>query len=81
MTGEVIDADEALRIGLVNCVVPHDKLNEKMMEMARQLVSGHTMAIRSTKKAVNLYIRWMLNQVFDYSCAMEYQCAMDVFKK
>ena len=81
MTGEIIEADEALRIGLVNHVVPHDKLDEKVMEMALELASGHTMAIRSTKKAVNLYIKWMLNQVFDYSCAMEYQCAMDVFSK
>lgn len=81
MTGEVIEADEALRIGLVNHVVPHDKLDEKVMVMAQELASGHTMAIRSTKKAVNLYIKWMLNQVFDYSCAMEYQCAMDVFSK
>jgi enoyl-CoA hydratase len=81
MTGEVIDADEALRIGLVNHVVPHDMLDTKVMEMAQELATGHTMAIRSTKKAVNLYIKWMLNQVFDYSCAMEYQCAMDVFSK
>jgi enoyl-CoA hydratase len=81
MTGEVITAAEALRIGLVNYVVPHDTLNEKVMEMAGQLVGGHTMAIRSTKRAVNLYVRWMLNQVFDYSCAMEYRCAMDVFGK
>jgi enoyl-CoA hydratase len=81
MTGEVIEADEALRIGLVNYVVPHDMLNAKVMEMAQQLAAGHTMAIRSTKKAVNLYIKWMLNQVFDYSCAMEYQCAMTVFKQ
>ena len=81
MTGEVIDADEALRIGLVNHVVPHDQLQEKVMEMAQELAAGHTMAIRSTKKAVNLYIKWMLNQVFDYSCSMEYQCAMEVFGK
>jgi enoyl-CoA hydratase len=81
MTGEVIDADEALRIGLVNHVVPHDQLQEKVMETAQELAAGHTMAIRSTKKAVNLYIKWMLNQVFDYSCSMEYQCAMEVFGK
>ena len=81
MTGEVIDAQEALRIGLVNHVVPHDELDKKVMEMAQQLVDGHKMAIRTTKKAVNLYLKWMLNQVFDYSSVMEYQCAMESWTK
>jgi len=79
MTGEVIDAREALRIGLVNHVVPHEKLDEAVMEMAQRLASGQTMAIRFTKKAVNQYLKWMLNQVFDYSLVLEYQCAMRMF--
>jgi enoyl-CoA hydratase len=81
MTGEVIDAQEALRIGLVNRVVPHEKLDEVVMEMAEKLAGGDTMAIRSTKKAVNLYIKWMVNQVFDYSLLLEYQCAMRVWSR
>jgi enoyl-CoA hydratase len=81
MTGEVIDAQEALRIGLVNRVVPHEKLDEAVMEMARKLAGGDTMAIRFTKKAVNQYIKWMVNQVFDYSLLLEYQCAMRVFSR
>jgi len=81
MTGEVIDAQEALRIGLVNHVVPHEKLDETVMEMANKLVAGNTMAIRFTKKAVNQYIKWMMNQVFDYSLVLEYQCAMNVFSQ
>jgi enoyl-CoA hydratase len=75
MTGEVIDAHEALKIGLVNYVVPHEELESIVMKKAEELAAGNAMAIRSTKKAVNLYIKWMLNQVFDYSCAMEHQCA------
>lgn len=81
MTGDIIDAKEALRIGLVNHVVPHAELDQAVMDMARKLAGGNCNAIRSTKKAVNLYLRWMLNQVFDYSCTMEYQCAMDVWGK
>lgn len=79
MTGEVIDAQEALRIGLFNHVVPHETLDEKVMEMAQTLASGNTMAIQNTKKAVNQYVKWMLNQVFDYSLLLEYQCAMSLF--
>lgn len=74
MTGEVITAQEALRLGLFNKVVPHDELDRTVMDMARRLASGHQPAIRSTKKAVNLYVKWMVNQVFDYSLQMEYQC-------
>jgi hypothetical protein len=51
------------------------------MEMARKLAGGDTMAIRFTKKAVNQYIKWMVNQVFDYSLLLEYQCAMRVFSR
>ena len=74
MTGEILDAQEAYRIGLFNHLVPHDELDQAVMEMAEQLVSGHLMAIKSTKKAVNLYLKWMFNQVFDFACAMEYRC-------
>lgn len=80
MTGRILTALEAKEIGLVNHVVPHDDLDGKVMEMAMELANGHQSAIRSTKKAVNLYIKWMLNQVFDYSCVMEYQCAMEILK-
>jgi enoyl-CoA hydratase len=81
MTGDVIDAEEALRIGLVNHVVPHEKLDEAVMEMANKLVAGNTMAIKFTKKAVNQYVKWMMNQVFDYSLVLEYQCAMNMFSQ
>jgi len=62
----------------VNQVVPHEELDKTVMETAQQLVDGHKMAIQATKKAVNLYLKWMFNQVFDYSCTLEYQCAMNL---
>lgn len=37
LTGEMIDAREAEKIGLVNHVVPHDKLEETVLGMARKL--------------------------------------------
>lgn len=81
MTGRVIEAQEAWRMGLVNHVVPHDELDQKVMDLAQELVDGHKMAIQSTKKSVNLYLKWMLNQVFDYSATMEYQCALSMASK
>jgi len=79
MTGDILDAQEAWQVGLVNQVVPHEDLDRAVMAMANKLASGHGMAIRATKRSVNLYLRWMLNQVFDTSLALEYQCADRMF--
>ncbi len=74
MTGDMLDAEEAFRIGLVNHVVPHEQLMESVRDRARQLVSGSTMAIRGTKKSVNAYLKWMVNQVLDNSMLLEKEC-------
>ncbi len=74
MTGDMLDAREAFRIGLVNHVVPHEQLMEVVRERARQLVSGSTLAIRGTKKSVNAYMKWMVNQVLDLSMHLEKEC-------
>jgi len=78
MTGQVLNAQEAEKIGLVNHVVPHDELESAMMAKANELAAGAQPAIKATKKAVNLYLKWMCNQVFDYSLQAEYQCASDL---
>lgn len=46
MTGEVVDAERALRIGLVTEVVAHDRLLDRAIELAAQIaeVSAPTMA-------------------------------------
>ena len=74
MTGDMLDAEEAFRIGLVNHVVPHEELMETVRNRARQLVSGSTLAIRGTKKSVNAYMKWMVNQVLDVSLHLEKEC-------
>lgn len=39
-SGRMIDAEEALRIGYVSLVVPHDELMEKTREFARQFIQA-----------------------------------------
>ena len=72
---------QSLGLSQLNHVVPHEKLDETVMEMAQRLAGGQKMAIQNTKKAVNQYVKWMLNQVFDYSLLLEYQCAMNLFQQ
>ena len=49
-TGRAIDAEDALSMGLVSRVVPHDLLMEATRELARQLALGPGLAIRLTKR-------------------------------
>ena len=52
LTGEIIDAQEALRIGLVNKVVPKKDLMEVAMKMAQEMASKGPIALRYTKEAI-----------------------------
>jgi 2-(1,2-epoxy-1,2-dihydrophenyl)acetyl-CoA isomerase len=52
-TGDKVGAEEALRIGLVNRVVPGDKLMEETAALAKKLAGLPTRAIGLTKRLVN----------------------------
>lgn len=75
MTGEIIGAHEAERIGLVNKVVPHDELMETVMELARRLASGPALAVRGTKHALNKKLWNDLNLSLDMGLALEERSA------
>ena len=51
-TGDIIGAQEAKEIGLVNRVVPHDELMHATMELAKRLAQGPSLAIGMGKRAV-----------------------------
>ncbi|MGB2695813.1 MAG: enoyl-CoA hydratase-related protein [Dehalococcoidia bacterium] len=71
MTGDLIPAPEAERIGLVNHVVPADQVLPKARELAERLASGPTWAIRWTKASVNKLVRERANLILDTSLAYE----------
>ncbi len=51
LTGKLIDEEEALTIGLVNKVVPEEKLEEATMEMAAGLAAKSPVALQMGKMA------------------------------
>ncbi len=53
LTGDRIDAEEALRIGLVNRVVPRERLLPEAEALARRMVANGPLALRATLEAVN----------------------------
>ena len=50
MTGERLSAEKALQYGMVNYVVPDERLEEKTMELAEKLASYSTSALANIKK-------------------------------
>ena len=52
-SGDFVKADEALDIGLVNRVVPHDSLFEEGLAYARRIASGPPIAYTYTRRAIH----------------------------
>ena len=52
-TGDMIDAQTALRIGLVNRVFPKDQLRDEVMKIAKRMSRVALAALQWNKKAIN----------------------------
>lgn len=52
-TARMVGAEEALTIGLVNEVVPDERLNERVRELAHTIAANAPLTLRATKEAVN----------------------------
>lgn len=73
-TGEDrVSASEALRLGMVNRVVPRDRLDEATLELAEQIAMNEPHVVAATKRAVNRV--W---EVAGFRDAMEANVEIDV---
>jgi enoyl-CoA hydratase len=52
MTGDMLSADEALRIGLVNAVVPHAELLPRVREVATKIATKGPLAVAAVKRVI-----------------------------
>ncbi len=71
MTGDLITADQALEMGLVNQVVEEGEAFNAALALARRLAAGAPFAVQSSKTAVNKFIKQVSNLVLPYSLASE----------
>jgi enoyl-CoA hydratase len=54
MTGDTIDAPEALRIGLADAVCPHGELAAKVKDLAGRIAANGPLAVSEVKRLVHL---------------------------
>jgi enoyl-CoA hydratase len=66
LTGDLIDAQEAYRIGMVNRVVPADVLMSQAKELARKLASKPPLALKMAKDAINIGLNLGLAEGTEY---------------
>jgi enoyl-CoA hydratase len=78
LTGEMVSAQEAHRIGLVNEVLPAEKLIARAEEIARKIIANAPLAIQYCMEAVNQGMNMTLQEglfleatLFSVCCASE----------
>jgi enoyl-CoA hydratase len=69
--GERVSGEEAVRLGLANRVVPGDKLLDEAMGLARRLAALPAVALRGTKRAVNLHLEQAMGLVMETALSAE----------
>lgn len=76
LTGRRIDADEALRVGLVSAVVPEEELMDYATEVAGKIAAQPRLGIRMTKES---YFR-AIDMAWDDAMAMDDWKAFGMFQ-
>ncbi len=71
LTGQVLSAQEALDLGVVNEVLPPDKLMARAWDLAGQLAQKTPLTLRYTREVLNLQLKSLIQQRLPYSFALE----------
>jgi enoyl-CoA hydratase len=71
LTGDLMGADEAERLGVVNHVYPRTQLLDEARALARRLAKGPQIAIQFNKRLANRVLVDRVDGIIDASLAME----------
>lgn len=71
LTGQVINAQEALECGLVNEVLPKEQLLSRAWELARQIMQQPEMNRRYARILLTERLRRQMNELLPYGLALE----------
>ena len=82
LTGDLVSAEEALRIGMVNKIYPQTELLNKTIEMVNKIVSKGQQAIRFALKAVKAVDNISLTEGLNYEASLfALVCGTEDFKE
>src|SRR5690606_11819512 len=65
LTGEPITGAEAAEIGLISEAAPADELDARVAAVAEKIAGGAAIAIRLTKRAINMALRQQLDTLIE----------------
>ena len=73
-TGEMISADEALRLNIVNRIVAHENLEEETFKLADKLAEKSPLAIQFAKKAIYQWSDEEMEHTINYENEVQMRC-------
>jgi 2-(1,2-epoxy-1,2-dihydrophenyl)acetyl-CoA isomerase len=69
--GDILNADDAHAMGLVNRVVPHDELDVTVDEWAKRLAAGPPLALTQSKSMLNKSMGLSMEEALDVEAAAQ----------
>ncbi len=70
-TGDILNSEEACRIGLINRVVAHDTISEEVMNLARRISEKSADALLWTKRSLNRARHMDLKAMLDFEAHIQ----------
>ena len=71
LTGRVLEAEQAYRLGIYNRLVPYEKLREETMNLAKEISGNPPIAVKQAKKALDLGADISAALDFDFEASKE----------